>query len=133
VIEDEELSEEMLPLAPTRPNLLLGIPFEVAVPLGGVGYLVMMFTDGFIGILYAAIMVAPLWFGLRFLVARDYHAPRILWKWLTDAALCWDAAEWGGISVSHFPLSDPVSLTRRLRCWWRGQAVANPRGIRRVF
>ena len=134
--DDEELSEGVLPLAATRPALLVGLPLPLGMALGGVGYMIIMVSDGFMGIAYAAMLVAPLWFGARFIVAKDYNACNIIWRWLTTSALCLDAREWGGTSVAHFPLKESGTVFSRLRRFlpgrFRGCVVNRPRGIRHV-
>ncbi|MGO7733148.1 type IV secretion system protein VirB3 [Rhizobium leguminosarum] len=95
-----QLEENPLYIAATRPALFYGVP----LPLAG-GFLVLA---GFIIILlnnplYELIM-APLWFGARIVVEKDYNAGNVLLLWLKTAARAVDTAKWGGSSVSPNPI-----------------------------
>lgn len=100
----ERLEEDMLYIAATRPALFAGVPLPVAGAF--------MMLAGFIIIflqnpLYEVIM-APLWFGARVIVARDYNAVNVVMLWLTTAARSVDSSAWGGVSVSPNPIKVPT-------------------------
>ncbi len=102
---DEELSQSVLHIAATRPALLWGVPYVVAV--------VIVQIAGIVGVLHWAgpIIGAPLWVLAAVLVRRDYNAPRIWMLWWNSSARCMDAEIWGGSSISPFP----INLPKRLR------------------
>lgn len=99
----ERLEDSILYIAATRPALFAGVPLAVA------GAFLMM--AGFIIIflqnpLYEVVMI-PLWFGARVVVARDYNAVNVVVLWLRTAARGLDAPLWGGATVSPFPIKVP--------------------------
>ncbi len=57
--------------------------------------------------LYELVM-APLWFGARLMVSRDYNAVNVVVLHLRTAARAIDGATWGGASVSPNPLRVPA-------------------------
>lgn len=96
----EPPEENILYIAATRPALFLGVPLVMA------GFLLML--AGFVIVLlhnplYELVM-APLWFGARFVVARDYNGMNVALLWLRTAARSVDGSLWGGASVSPNPV-----------------------------
>lgn len=100
----ERLEESTLYIAATRPALFAGVPLPVA---GGflmlAGFIIIFLQNP----LYEA-MMAPLWFGARVLVARDYNAVNVVVLWLRTAARGVDGSLWGGASVSPNPIKVPA-------------------------
>lgn len=101
--EMEELSEDVLPIAATRPAMRFGLPLPLLIPLGGVGYAILMLVPGWWSIPYAAAAVVPLGLVARLFVSYDYNAPRIFVLWLCTSVWAWDSGLWGGASVSPLP------------------------------
>lgn len=50
------------------------------------------------------IVIGPLWFAARLLVARDYNAVSVTLLWLRTAASGVDGPLWGGSTVSPNPI-----------------------------
>jgi type IV secretion system protein VirB3 len=99
----EALETDTLYLAATRPALFMGVPLVVAV--------VFMMLAGFVIVLlqnplYEVILI-PLWFAARVLVARDYNAVGVVVLFLRTAGRGVDAPLWGGASVSPLPIRVP--------------------------
>jgi type IV secretory pathway VirB3-like protein len=101
--EREDLSEDVLPIAATRPAMRLGLTLELLIPLGMVGYACLMLIPGWKSILYAAVAVLPLGFVARLFLSLDYNAPRIFVLWLRTSALDFAAGLLGGASVTPLP------------------------------
>jgi type IV secretion system protein VirB3 len=99
----EPLQVDTLYLAATRPALFMGVPLIVGV--------VFMMLGGFIIVLlenplYELILI-PLWFAARVLVARDYNAVGVMLLFLRTAGRGVDSSHWGGASVAPFPVRVP--------------------------
>ena len=96
----EPLETDTLYLAATRPAMFMGVPLAV-------GALLMMLCGLIVVImknpLYLGVMV-PLWFGTRELVARDYNAIGVVLLYLRTAGRSVDNHQWGGASISPFPI-----------------------------
>lgn len=101
--EQEDLSEDVLPIAATRPAMRFGLPLPLLIPLGMVGYACLMLIPGWKSIPYAAVAVLPLGFVTRLFVSYDYNAPGLFLLWLRTSALAFDSGLWGGASVSPLP------------------------------
>jgi type IV secretion system protein VirB3 len=100
----ERLEEDTLYLAATRPALFAGVPLPVAGAfLMIAGFIIVILQNP----LYEMIML-PLWFGARVVVARDYNAVGVLYLYLKTAARGLDAGVWGGASVSPNPIRVPA-------------------------
>jgi type IV secretion system protein VirB3 len=98
------LEEHTLYLAATRPALFAGVPLPVAGALLMLaGFVIVMLQNP----LYEMVM-APLWFGARIAVARDYNAVNVAYLYLRTAARGIDSAQWGGASVSPNPIRVPA-------------------------
>ena len=103
----EQLEEDTLYLAATRPALFAGVPIPVAgVLLMLAGFVVVILKNP----LYEMVML-PLWFGARVLVERDYNAVNVVYLFLRTAARDVDGAQWGGASVSP----NPIRVSKRGR------------------
>jgi type IV secretion system protein VirB3 len=94
------LETDTLYLAATRPAMFMGVPLAVgAILLMVAGLIVVLFKDP----LYLVVM-APLWFAARELVARDYNAVGVVLLYLRTAGRSVDSRKWGGASVSPAPI-----------------------------
>lgn len=99
----EALEIDTLYLAATRPALFMGVPLVVAVAFMMLaGFVIVFFENP----LYELILI-PLWFGARVLVARDYNAVGVAVLFLRTAGRGVDGPKWGGASVSPLPLRVP--------------------------
>lgn len=99
----EKLEESTLYLAATRPALFMGVPLAVAgVFLMLAGFLIVLIQNP----LYELIMI-PLWFGARIMVARDYNMVNVALLFLRTAGRSIDNGSWGGASVSPNPIRVP--------------------------
>ena len=95
-----EIQRDPLFVAATRPALFLGLPIEMAVVIVVVGGLIVIFGHD----PFYEVVLAPLWFGARWLVRYDYNAPRVAWLWFrTKATGAGENRAWGGSSPSPFP------------------------------
>lgn len=94
-----------LHLGATRPALIWGVPYVLAI--------VLIQIAGIVGVFYWAgpIIALPLWFLAAVLVRRDFHGPRVWMLWWGTSARTWDAEVWGGSSMASMPLH----LPRRFR------------------
>ncbi len=103
----ERLEEDTLYLAATRPALFAGVPLPVAGAfLMLAGFVIVIAQNP----LFEIVMV-PLWFGARVLVARDYNAVSVVTLFLRTAARGVDGSHWGGATVSP----NPVRVAKRGR------------------
>ncbi len=99
----ERLEESPLFIAATRPALFAGVPLPVAGAfLMLAGFIIVFLQNP----LYEVIM-APLWFGARVVVARDYNAVNVVMLWLRTAGRGVDGSVWGGATVSPHPIKVP--------------------------
>jgi type IV secretion system protein VirB3 len=99
----EPLEVDTLYLAATRPALFRGVPLIVGVAfmmLGG--FIIVLLENPF----YELILI-PLWFAARVLVARDYNAVGVMLLFLRTAGRGVDGSHWGGASVAPFPVRVP--------------------------
>ncbi len=98
--ELEPLETDTLYLAATRPAMFMGVPLAVgAIMLVATGLIVVVFKNP----LYLIVM-APVWFAARELVARDYNAFGVALLYLRTAGRSVDTKRWGGASVSPNPV-----------------------------
>ena len=101
----ERLEENPLFIAATRPALFAGVPLPVAGAfLMLAGFLIVLFKNPLF-----EIIMAPLWFGARVLVSKDYNAVNVVMLWLRTAARSVDGQSWGGASVSPHPIKVSAS------------------------
>ncbi len=108
----EPLQTDTLYLAATRPALFMGVPLALgAVLLMLTGLLVVLLKNP----LYLILML-PLSFSARELVARDYNAVGVTLLFLRTAGRSVDSDKWGGASVTPLPI--------RLRTRRRGMTDA---------
>ncbi len=100
-MDDDELQPAVLHLGATRPALVYGVPYVLAI--------VIIQVAGIIGVLHWAgpVVGIPLWFLAAVLVRRDYNAPRVWMLWWNTSARCMDADIWGGSSAAPLPLHLP--------------------------
>ena len=96
----EPLQTDTLYLAATRPAMFMGVPLAL-------GAIFLMLT-GFIGVLFKnplyLVVMVPLWFAARELVARDYNAVGVVLLYLRTAGRSVDSDKWGGASVTPLPI-----------------------------
>jgi type IV secretion system protein VirB3 len=96
----EALETDTLYLAATRPAMFLGVPLALgALLLMVAGFIVVLLKNP----LYLVVM-APLWFAARELVARDYNATAVVLLYLRTAGRAVDSRPWGGASVTPLPI-----------------------------
>ena len=108
----EPLQTDTLYLAATRPALFMGVPLALgAVLLMLTGLLVVLLKNPFY-----LILMLPLYFAARELVARDYNAVGVALLFLRTAGRSVDSDKWGGASVTPLPI--------RLRSRGRGMTDA---------
>ncbi|MGE4043373.1 MAG: VirB3 family type IV secretion system protein [Acetobacteraceae bacterium] len=104
-MDDEELIPAPLHIGATRPALIWGVPYVLAILIIQLG--------GIAGVFHWAgpVIALPAWFLAAILVRRDYNAPRVWALWYGTSARAWDAEVWGGSSMAPMPLH----LPRRFR------------------
>lgn len=113
VADVKPLETDTLYLAATRPAMFMGVPLTVgAILLVVTGLIVVIFKNP----LYLVVML-PVWFAARELVARDYNAVGVVMLYLRTAGRSVDNIRWGGASVSPHPI--------RMRN--RGRGIVNAR------
>ncbi len=96
----EPLETDTLYLAATRPAMFMGVPLTLgAILLMLGGFIVVLFKNP----LYLLVMV-PLCFAARELVARDYNAVGVVLLYLRTAGRSVDSRRWGGASVTPLPI-----------------------------
>ncbi|MGI4795964.1 MAG: type IV secretion system protein VirB3 [Janthinobacterium lividum] len=99
----ERLEENTLYIAATRPALVAGVP----LPVAGAFLMLAGFIIVFLKNPLFEVVMAPLWFGAKLLVSRDYNAVNVVMLWLQTAARSVDGSAWGGSSVSPNPIKVP--------------------------
>ena len=97
---EEELAEDTLFLAATRPAMFLGVPVE-ALSLNAMLTGVVFLAGG--SPLYLLTGVA-LHLVFRAVVRTDHNAFRVLFIWLETKARCRNSSWWGGSSVAPLPI-----------------------------
>jgi type IV secretion system protein VirB3 len=96
----EPLQTDTLYLAATRPAMFMGVPLALgAIFLMMTGFIVVLFKNP----LYLVVMI-PVWFAARELVARDYNAVGVVLLYLRTAGRSVDGDRWGGASVTPLPI-----------------------------
>jgi type IV secretion system protein VirB3 len=96
----EPLQTDTLYLAATRPALFMGVPLTLgAIFLMLTGFIVVLMKNPF----YLVILL-PLFFAARELVARDYNAVGVVMLYLRTAGRSVDSDKWGGASVTPLPV-----------------------------
>ena len=112
---EEPLSEDVLPIAMTRPAMRFGLPLALLLPLGGVGYALLMLIPGWISVVWCVCVVAPLGVVARLLVAIDYNFPGLALRWAVKAVRCFDNGLYGGASVAPLPVAERGHVVRGMR------------------
>lgn len=100
MIADEAPDKDRLAIPDTRPNMLLFVPYELAVLFGIIG----VATDVQLHSLLDGAVVIPLWVLAAVLVRRDVNGVRVFFVRLRLVTLLRDASRWGGLTVSPWPL-----------------------------
>lgn len=96
----EPLETDMLYLAATRPAMVMGVPLTVfAILLMVAGFIIVLMRNP----LYLLVMI-PLFYATREVVARDYNAIGVVLLYLKTAGRSVDSKKWGGASVTPFPI-----------------------------
>jgi type IV secretion system protein VirB3 len=96
----EPLQTDTLYLAATRPAMFMGVPLALgAIFLMMTGLIVVLLKNP----LYLVVMV-PVWFAARELVARDYNAVGVVLLYLRTAGRSVDGNRWGGATVTPHPI-----------------------------
>ena len=96
----EPLETDTLYLAATRPAMVYGVPLTVfAILLMVAGFIIVLMRDP----LYLLLMV-PLFYATREVVARDYNAIGVVLLYLRTSGRSVDTRQWGGASVAPFPV-----------------------------
>ncbi len=96
----EPLEVDTLYLAATRPALFMGVPLIVGVAFMMLAGFIIVFLET---PLYEILLV-PLWFAARVLVARDYNAVGVAVLYLRSTGRAIDKPLWGGASVAPLPI-----------------------------
>ena len=100
MIEDEPADHDVLAIPDTRPNMLLFIPYELAVGFGMLFFAV----DTQLHSMVKGFIVAPLWLLAAALVRRDINGVRVFMVRARLTLMLLDAHRWGGLSASPWPL-----------------------------
>jgi len=96
----EPLETDTLYLAATRPAMVMGVPLTVfAILLMVAGFIIVLMRNP----LYLLVMI-PLFYATREVVARDYNAIGVVLLYLKTAGRSVDSKKWGGASVTPFPI-----------------------------
>ncbi len=114
---DEPLDVEEFDAAATRPNLLCGLPYNLATIIGaaGVGFVMLWDTGHQINDLIAdaVVVIALLMVGsaARVMLRLDYHGWGNFLAWLQLDFWCLDTREHGGARLATLPLRSPYRVT----------------------
>ncbi|WP_227272014.1 type IV secretion system protein VirB3 [Roseobacter weihaiensis] len=103
---DEEIQQDKVFLALTRPAMFKGVPLEAAVLCLMVSGLIMIVLDS---MLYFGIIV-PLFALCRLIVKKDANAFRVIFRFLETKARCSNRKLWGGSSTSPLRLHRKYSF-----------------------
>ena len=100
MIEDEPADRGVLAIPDTRPNMLLFIPYELAVTFG----VILFAIDTQMHSMVKGFVVVPLWVIAAALVRRDVNGVRVFFVRARLAMMLLDTYQWGGLSASPWPL-----------------------------
>jgi type IV secretory pathway VirB3-like protein len=100
MIEDVAADRDLLAIPDTRPNMLLFIPYELAVLFGVVFFAV----DTQMHSMVKGFVVLPFWLLAAVLVKRDVNGVRVFMVRLRLAMMLLDVHRWGGLSASPWPI-----------------------------
>lgn len=107
---EEMLEQVSFDMGATRPELLLGLPYTLAVTLSLSGVLFVMFYSSgnqisdLVADAIALGAVAIVWSTARVMLSSDYHGWGNFLAWCRLDATCLDTKEWGGARLASFPL-----------------------------
>lgn len=107
---EAELIEVGFDLPATRPVLLFGVPYNLAVTIGAIGamFWVVWDTGAVLSDLTADAMIigvlAAVWSTAAIVLQSDPHGWGCFLAWLRLDARCLDTRDWGGAHVSALPL-----------------------------
>lgn len=105
--EEDPLDTEVLHIPPTRPNMFLRVPYELAVL-----FMMLFFaSDTMLHSWKAGFLVIPLWAAAAVLVRRDLNGVRVAMVRMRLLTVVLDAHRWGGLSADPYP----IRPCRRLR------------------
>lgn len=96
----EPLETDTLYLAATRPAMFMGVPLVLVTFFLMLAGLIEVILKNPLYLL----VIVPLWFATRELVARDYNAAGVVLLYLRTAGRSVDNRKWGGASTSPFPI-----------------------------
>ena len=100
----EQLVTVEIEEAATRPPMFMGlIPAKIAGLLFLIGTLALILTDPYRWEAAELVAIAMIFFGIKPLVARDYHGFDNFTVWVRLDFLCLDTHHWGGTRLSTFP------------------------------
>ena len=95
----DEITQDSLFIACTRPPMLWGVPMQAAI---GNAMAVMMLFILVKNPLYLTIGILTHWF-MRQIVSRDYNMFGVWGLWFMTKARATDVKRWGGSSISPHP------------------------------
>lgn len=95
----DEITQDTLFIACTRPPMLWGVPMQAAI---GNAMAVMMLFILVKNPLYLTIGILTHWF-MRQIVSRDYNMFGVWGLWFMTKARATDVKRWGGSSISPHP------------------------------
>lgn len=99
MIADEPADTDPLAIPDTRPNMLLFVPYELAVAFGTAFFAINNQTHS----LKNGCIVIPFWILAALLVRRDVNGVRVFVIRVRLAFMLLDAWRWGGLSTSPWP------------------------------
>jgi type IV secretory pathway VirB3-like protein len=105
MIEDQPADRDVLAIPDTRPNMLLFIPYELAV-----GFAMLFFAiDTQLHSMVKGFIVVPFWLVAAALVRRDVNGVRVFMVRARLILMLLDVHRWGGLSASPWPLKSKGS------------------------
>jgi type IV secretory pathway VirB3-like protein len=105
VIDDAPPDKDLLAIPDTRPNMLMFVPYELAVLFGVVFFAI----DTQMHSMVKGFVVAPFWLLAAALVRRDVNGVRVFMVRARLALMLLDVHRWGGLSASPWPLKSKGS------------------------
>ena len=100
MIEDQPADRDVLAIPDTRPNMLLFVPYELAIGFG----VLFLAIDTQMHSTVKGFIVVPFWLLAAALVRRDVNGVRVFMVRVRLAMMLLDTNRWGGLSASPWPL-----------------------------
>jgi type IV secretory pathway VirB3-like protein len=100
MIEDQAADRDVLAIPDTRPNMLLFVPYELAILFGVLFFAI----DTQMHSMWKGFVVVPFWLLAAALVRRDVNGVRVFMVRARLALMLLDIHRWGGLSASPWPL-----------------------------